>query len=93
MDLQEAAEIAKKFIIEMNGEQKDLQLVAVVRSPDTKRWEATYSFSKKLESLNNLQKALGFDQRRVFKKVVIDNENKEIIGYSDLAYERSEVAE
>ncbi len=81
IDLKEAAKIAKDFIVDFDGEQENFRLESVLLSPDRKSWQVAYSYSKKIEELNNLQKALGLNERRVSKKVIIDNENKEIIGY------------
>lgn len=92
IDLKEAAEIAKNFIVDFNGEQGDLQLVAVSLSTDRTRWEVIYSFNIKLQELNQLQRALGITQRKVHKKVTIDNETKQVIGYAETAYEQSEAA-
>lgn len=90
--LKEAINIAKDFIIEMNGEQEDFQLEEISLSNDKKNWEVTYSYNKKIDSPNQLQMALGFKSRKAYKRVIIDGESKEIIGMYNWAYENREVA-
>lgn len=92
IELKEAMKIAKNFIIDVNGEQENFQLEEILLSPDKKKWEVTYSYNKKIESPNQMQSVLGLDKRKAYKRVVIDNENKEIIGMYNWAYENREVA-
>ncbi len=92
IDLKEATEIAKKFIIEMEGDQEGFHLESVLLTSDKKSWQVIYSYKKKIENLNELQRIMGLKERKIYKKVVISNEDKKIIGYSDGAYDRSEAA-
>lgn len=91
IDLKEATEIAKEFVSEIDDNYSDIHLESVLLSPDKKSWEVTYSYSKKLEEPNDLQKILGFYKRKFYKRVIIDNENKQIIGY-DNSYDKLEAA-
>lgn len=91
IDLKEATEIAKEFISEIDGNYSDIHLESVLLSADRKSWEVAYSYSKKLEEPNELQKMLGFYKRKFYKKVIIDSENKQIIGY-DNSYDKLEAA-
>jgi hypothetical protein len=90
--LTEAMQIAKDFIIEMNGQQENFQLEEIVLSGDKKAWEVTYSYDRTIENPNQLQIALGANKRRAYKRVVIDSETKEIIGMYNWAYEKREAA-
>lgn len=90
IDLKEATEIAKNFITEQE-QLDDIHLETVLLSPDKERWQVVFSYSQRLESINDLQKLLGIKDRKFYKKVIIDNETKEIIGY-DNSYERREAA-
>lgn len=45
--LKEAMEIAKKFIVDVNGEQENFLLEEISLSPDGKKWEVTYSYNRK----------------------------------------------
>jgi hypothetical protein len=93
IDLEEAAKIAKQFIIDFKkSEPENLELVAISLSSDKENWQVTYRFTEKLQETNALQKAMGITEKKVYKKVTIDNTNKQIIGYSDVAYDKSEAA-
>lgn len=92
IDLKEAIAIAKNFIIEMDGEKDDFHLESAVLSLDKESWQVTYSYKRKLENLNDLQKILGVKERKFYKKVIIDSKDKKIIGYFDNAYDKSEAA-
>ena len=90
--LKEAMEIAKNFIVEMNGEQENFQLEEITLSNDKKNWEVTYSYNKKIANPNQLQVALGFKAYRAYKRIVIDGETNEVVGMYNWAYENREVA-
>lgn len=90
IDLKEATEIAKNFLAEYEN-SSDIHLENVLLSPDNKRWQVVFSYSQKLENINDLQKLLGIKVRKFYKKVIIDNENKQVIGY-DNAYDNREAA-
>ncbi|CAN5841566.1 hypothetical protein BH20ACI4_BH20ACI4_26600 [soil metagenome] len=90
IDLKEATEIAKKFLFE-DEKLNDIHLETVLLSPDKERWEVVFSYSQKLENINDLQKLLGIKERKFYKKVIIDNESKQIVGY-DNAYDKREAA-
>ena len=92
IELKEALDIAKNFIVEVNGGQEDFQLEEVGLSDDKKSWQVTYSYYNKIESPNQLQAALGLDKKRVYKRVVIDSESKDIIGMYNWAYVNREAA-
>lgn len=92
IELKEAMQIAKDFIIEMNGEKEDFQLEEVTLSNNGKNWEVTYSYNKKIDNPNQLQAALGFLAKRAYKRIVINRESKEVIGMYNWAYENREVA-
>jgi hypothetical protein len=92
IDLKEAMEKAKQFIVEMEGEQDDLHLEAALLSNDKKSWSVTYSYRRNIENPNDLQKVLGMMVKKIYKKVILDSESKEIIGYYDRSYDKSEAA-
>lgn len=92
IDLKEAMEIARKFIAEFNGEPDNLQLEEIALSSDKKKTDVVYSFNKKHINPNSLQKALGIDGIRHYKKVVLDNESGEVIGMYNWTYEQREAA-
>jgi len=89
IDLKKATEKAKGFIVEMEGEQKEFHLESALLSSDKKNWEVVFSYKKSLEHINDLQKILGLKERKIYKKVIIDNDKIEIIGYSDAAFDKS----
>ncbi len=92
IDLKEATKIAKGFIIEMEGEQEAFHLESVLLTLEKDSWQVIYSYKQKIENINELQKLLGLKERKIYKKVIVGSENKEIIGYSDYAFDKSEVA-
>lgn len=92
INLKEAMNIAKNFIIDINGEQEALQLEEIILSSDEERWEVTYSYSKKLETPNQLQAALGLDRTKSYKRIVIDNKTGNVVGMYNWAYENREAA-
>jgi len=92
IELTEAMKIAKDFIIDMNGQQENFQLEEIFLSNDKNTWEVTYSYDKKIENPNQLQVILGVDKRKAYKRVLIDNESKEIVGMYNWVYEKREAA-
>jgi len=92
IDLKEAIERAKQFIVELNGESEQFQVEEVFLSEDRKSWLVTLSYYKKIDSPNSLQKALGLENLRTYKRVVIDNETEDIIGVFNWSYEKREAA-
>ena len=94
MNMIEAIEKAKKFIVDLNGEQENLQVEEVLLSDDKKQWFVTLSYYKKIQSPNELQKALGLENQRTYKRVIIDNEaatsDKEILGMYNWSFDRRE---
>jgi hypothetical protein len=80
IDLKEAIEKAKQFIIDLNGEQEKLQLEAAYLSRASNSWNVTYSFWRKEESPNQLQQILGINSRKIYKTIEIDAESGEVIG-------------
>ena len=92
IDLKEATEISKEFIIEMEGKQAAFHLESALLTPNKDSWQVIYSYKKKIENINELQKILGLKERKIYKKVIVESENKEIIGYSDVAFDKSEAA-
>lgn len=92
IDLKEAIERAKQFIVELNGETEQVQVEEVILSEDKQNWLVTVSYYKKIDSPNELQKTLGLEVRRVYKRIVIDNKTEEIIGMYNWSYDRREAA-
>jgi hypothetical protein len=91
-DMKTATEIAKDFIVELNGEQEQLQVEEVILSEDKKNWFVTLSYYRKLKSPNELQKTLGLEGSRVYKRIVIEGERYHVIGMVNWSYERREAA-
>lgn len=92
MDLKKAMEIAKNFVAEVSGNPENVQLEEVALSSDKSKTEVVYSFNKKLVNPNSLQKALGLEGLRSFKKIVIDNTSGEVLGMYNWSYDRREAA-
>lgn len=92
LDLKKAIEIAKDFVSEVGGEPDSLQLEEVALSEDKKKTEVVYSFNKKFANPNSLQKALGLEGLRSFKKIVVDNGSGEVLGMYNWTYEHREAA-
>lgn len=90
IDLKEAIERAKLFIIELNGKIEEFQIEEVGLSEDKKNWNVTISYLRKIDSPNEIQITLGLETRRVYKKVVIDSENEKVVGMIDGFYNRRE---
>ncbi|HQU91660.1 MAG TPA: hypothetical protein PLK77_05150 [Pyrinomonadaceae bacterium] len=91
-NLKKAIEIAKDFVAEVSGEPDNLQLEEVALSDDKRKTEVVYSFNKRFANPNSLQKALGLEALRNFKKIVIDNDSGEVLGMYNWSYERREAA-
>jgi hypothetical protein len=87
-DLKEAMEIAKQFIIDVNGDQENFVLEEISLSADKTKWEVVYSYSRKRLPRNELQEVLGLEGLKTYKKVLIDNETKEVLGMYNWSYER-----
>ena len=92
IDLKEAIERAKQFIVELNGETEQFQVEEVLLSEDKKNWFVTVSYDKKIQSPNELQKTLGLESQRAYKRVVIDSENENVVGMLNWSYDRREAA-
>jgi hypothetical protein len=92
IDLKEAIERAKQFITELNGEPEHFQVEEVILSDDKQNWLVTVSYYKKIDSPNELQKTLGLDSQRAYKRLVIDNKTEEIVGMYNWSYDRREAA-
>ncbi len=92
IDLKEAIERAKQFIVELNGEPEEFQVEEVILSEDKKNWLVTVSYYKKIQFPNELQKTLGLENQRAYKKVVIDSENENVIGMLNWSYDKREAA-
>lgn len=80
IDLKEAMKIAKNFIIAESGDKHGFRLEEVYLDEDNKTWKVTYSFFQKINPLNQLQAALGLEERRVYRTVEVDRKKGEIIG-------------
>jgi len=92
IDLKQAMEIAREFIADFNGEPENLQLEEISLTSDKKKTEVVYSFNKKHINPNSLQKTLGLEGIRHYKKVVIDNDSGEVLGMYNWSYEQREAA-
>lgn len=92
IDLKEAIESAKQFISELNGETEQFQVEEVMLSEDKKNWFVVVSYYKKIPSPNELQKTLGLEGQRAYKRVVIDSENENVVGMYNWYYDRREAA-
>jgi hypothetical protein len=90
IDLKEAIQRAKQFIIELNGEPEQFQVEEVILSDDKKNWLVTVSYYKKIDSPNELQITLGLETRRAYKRVIIDSENEKVIGMFNWSYNKHE---
>ena len=79
--LKQAIERAKEFIIEMNGEQEDLQLESVKHFESNHIWRVIYSFWRGENSPNQLQTVLGINPNgRVYRTIDLNDVNGEVIG-------------
>lgn len=92
IDLRGAIERAKQFMVELNGETEQFQIEEVILSEDKQNWLVTVSYYKKIDSPNDLQKTLGLEGRRVYKRIVIDNKTEEIIGMKSWSRDIREAA-
>lgn len=92
VELKEAIESAKKFIVELNGESEQFQVEEVFLSDNKDKWFVTLSYLKRNDSPNSLQKALGLESLRTYKRVVIDNNTKDVIGILNWTYDKREAA-
>lgn len=91
-DLKTAIVKAKDFIAEVSGEPENLQLEEVALSEGKEKIEVVYSFNKRHVTPNSLQKALGLEGIRSFKKVVIDSQTGEVLGMYNWSYEQRQAA-
>ncbi|HEV7645894.1 MAG TPA: hypothetical protein VGO50_18285 [Pyrinomonadaceae bacterium] len=92
IDLKEAIDKAQEFIMQMYGLGEQLQVEEAILSPDKKSWSVTLSYFNKIKAPNELQKVLGLQGTKEFKRVVIDSENRSVIGLFNKPYDRSEAA-
>ncbi len=90
IDLKEAIERARQFIIELNGQPEQFQVEEIILSDDKKNWLVTVSYLKKISSPNELQKTLGLENQRAYKRVVIDSDNENVVGMLNWSYDRRE---
>lgn len=80
IEMSEAMETAKKFIISVSGIKQGFHLEEAYLYENENIWRVTYSFFQKNEPLNALQELAGIEGRRVYRTIEIDNEKGEIIG-------------
>jgi hypothetical protein len=92
LDMKDVSELAKQFIVELNGEQEQFQVEEVMLSEDKKNWLVTVSYYRRLKSPNELQKTLGLEGSRVYKRIVIEREKYHVIGMFNWSYDRREAA-
>ncbi len=92
IQLKEAIEKAKQFITELNGNLDRFQIEEVILSEDKMKWSVTVSYFRRIQTPNELQKTLGLESERVYKRVVIDSENDNVIGMMNWSFERREAA-
>jgi hypothetical protein len=92
MELKDAMQIGKDFVADVTGDVENLQLEEVALSADKSKIEVVYSFDKKLASPNSLQRALGLEGLRSFKKVVIDSASGDVLGMYNWSYETRQAA-
>lgn len=78
--MQEAMDIAKKFIVSYGGRKQGFHLEEAYLDEEKNIWRITYSFFQKNDPMNALQELAGIEGRRVYRTVEIDNENDEVIG-------------
>jgi hypothetical protein len=88
--IKEISDLAKQFIVELNGEQAQLQVEEVV--PTKESWQVTVSYFHKYTSPNQLQRTLGLKGYREYKKIMIDRKTKHVVGISNWSPERREAA-
>ena len=80
LDMKAVSDIAKRFVIELNGEQEQLQIEEVILSPDRKLWLVTVSYLQLINNPNQLQQALNLLSRRVYKRLTIDSKSLRVVG-------------
>lgn len=80
ISLEEAMEIAKKFITNVSGQKQGFHLEEAYLDYDSNVWKVTYSFFQKNDELNDLQYAARIQGRRIYRTVEIDNDKKQILG-------------
>ena len=90
LEVKEISELAKKFIIELNGEQSQFEIEEVMF--EKSHWLVTISYYRKVAEPNELQRTLGILGRRVYKRITIDRKDSRVIGMSDWSPERREAA-
>ena len=90
IELKEAIERAKQFLVELNGDLERFQIEEITLSDDKKKWLVTTSFFRKIQSPNELQKTLGLESERVYKRVVIDSESDDVLGMMNWSFEKRE---
>ncbi len=80
IEIKDAVKKAKDFIVELYGEPERIQIEAFNLSDDKKSWNVTYSFWRKAEPINQLQRALEITGSKVYKTIEIDAEKGDVIG-------------
>ncbi len=80
IEFKEAVEKANDFIVNFFDKPEKIQLEAFSRSDDKKSWNVTYSFWRKAEPINQLQRALEITGNKVYKTIEIDAEKGDVIG-------------
>jgi len=90
LEINEVSDLAKKFIIELNGDQGNFEIEEVLLSGGN--WIVTISYYRKVHEPNELQRTLGILGRRVYKRITIDSEKSRVIGMSEWSPEHREAA-
>jgi hypothetical protein len=89
--MREISDIAKYFIVELNGEQDRIQVEEVTSSLNGMNWLVTVSYFKRVENPNELQITLGLFGNRVYKRLTIDKASRKVIGMRNWSSGREEI--
>lgn len=80
------SELAKRFVVELNGDQEQLQVEEIVLSDDRKLWYVTVSYLQLINNPNQLQKALNLLSHRVYKRLTLDSKTLRVIGMQNWSF-------
>lgn len=80
IEMKDAMEIAKNFIIEVSGNKGEFRLEEVYLDEKKKTWQVTYSFLESRPFQSLLQELAKAEDRRVYRTIQIDNGTGNVIG-------------
>jgi len=80
LEMNDAMEVAKNFIIEVSGQKGNFRLEEAYLDDKKKNWHITYSFSEPRPFSSLLEEFAKMEDRRVYRTIQIDNKTGNVVG-------------